>query len=58
MRDEPVVHKLVDAVGDVGLLGVPLRGHLLVENGSHALHREALKMWSLEEGGRTCLSDA
>jgi UDP-3-O-[3-hydroxymyristoyl] N-acetylglucosamine deacetylase len=58
MTDEPVVHKLVDAVGDVGLLGAPLRGHMVVENGSHALHQEALKMWYQQQGGRTCHSDA
>lgn len=42
---EPVWHKLVDAVGDLGLLGVPLVGHVTVENGSHALHQDALKRW-------------
>ena len=58
MGDEPVVHKLVDAVGDVGLLGAPLHGHMFVENGSHALHQEALRMWCQQQGGRTCHSDA
>ncbi len=35
--DEPVRHKLLDAWGDLALLG-PLRGSVRIERGSHALH--------------------
>ena len=51
---EPVWHKLVDAVGDLGLLGCPLVGHVTVENGSHALHQEALKRWWQAQGEAAC----
>ena len=57
MPFEPVWHKLVDAVGDLGLLGVPLRGHVTVDNGSHALHQEALKRWWQEQGEAGCRFD-
>ena len=36
-RDEPVRHKLLDAVGDLALLGAPFCGHLKLERCSHAL---------------------
>jgi UDP-3-O-[3-hydroxymyristoyl] N-acetylglucosamine deacetylase len=36
--DEPVRHKALDAVGDLGLLGGPLWGHVEVERGGHQLH--------------------
>lgn len=35
---EPVRHKALDALGDLMLLGRPVRGRLHVERGSHALH--------------------
>jgi UDP-3-O-[3-hydroxymyristoyl] N-acetylglucosamine deacetylase len=50
--DEIVRHKLLDAVGDLSLLGAPLRGRMRVHRGSHALHlfllREAAALhgWS------------
>lgn len=36
--DEPVRHKILDLVGDLTLLGVPLRAHVIVIKGGHALH--------------------
>ncbi len=36
--DEPVRHKALDALGDLALLGRPLRARLTIERGSHALH--------------------
>ncbi|MCL4814162.1 MAG: UDP-3-O-acyl-N-acetylglucosamine deacetylase [Vicinamibacteraceae bacterium] len=36
--DEFVRHKILDAVGDLALVGAPLCGHLVVERGGHALH--------------------
>ncbi|MBW1876754.1 MAG: UDP-3-O-acyl-N-acetylglucosamine deacetylase [Deltaproteobacteria bacterium] len=54
--DEPVRHKLLDAVGDLALLGAPLRGRMVVHRGSHALHhhllrtlRERKEAWTLVE---------
>lgn len=37
-EDEFVRHKVLDAVGDLALVGYPLIGHLVVERGGHALH--------------------
>ena len=36
--DEFVRHKMLDAIGDLALLGAPIRGHLVVQRGGHALH--------------------
>jgi UDP-3-O-[3-hydroxymyristoyl] N-acetylglucosamine deacetylase len=38
LRDEFVRHKIVDAMGDLALLGMPVLGHLIVHRGGHALH--------------------
>lgn len=36
--DEFVRHKMLDAIGDLALMGHPIRGHLVVHRGGHALH--------------------
>lgn len=36
--DEFVRHKMLDAIGDLALVGHPIRGHLVVHRGGHALH--------------------
>lgn len=36
--NEPVRHKLLDLVGDLSLLGVPLQAHVLAYKASHRLH--------------------
>ena len=41
--DEPVRHKLVDAIGDLALLGAPLQGGLALARWSHADLIEALR---------------
>ena len=53
-EDEFVRHKILDAVGDLALLGHPIQGHLVVHRGGHALHtafaREVLQQadaWAL-----------
>jgi UDP-3-O-[3-hydroxymyristoyl] N-acetylglucosamine deacetylase len=53
-EDEFVRHKILDAVGDLALLGHPIQGHLVVHRGGHALHtafaREVLRQtdaWTL-----------
>jgi len=38
MPDEPARHKIVDLVGDLALLGRPLRAHVLAVGAGHALH--------------------
>jgi UDP-3-O-[3-hydroxymyristoyl] N-acetylglucosamine deacetylase len=37
-EDEFVRHKILDAIGDMALIGRPLLGHLVVHRGGHALH--------------------
>jgi UDP-3-O-[3-hydroxymyristoyl] N-acetylglucosamine deacetylase len=53
-EDEFVRHKILDAVGDLALLGYAVQGHLVVHRGGHALHtafaREVLQQtdaWQL-----------
>ena len=53
-EDEFVRHKILDAVGDLSLLGYAIQGHLVVHRGGHALHtafaREVLRQtdaWQL-----------
>jgi UDP-3-O-[3-hydroxymyristoyl] N-acetylglucosamine deacetylase len=40
--DEFVRHKVVDLLGDLALLGMPLQGHVRVERGGHGLHHRLL----------------
>jgi len=47
--DEPVRHKLLDAVGDLALVG-PVLGRLEVKRGSHALHLAILRSWEATGG--------
>ncbi len=56
--DEFVRHKTLDLVGDLALLGVPLRGRVAVARGGHALHTQLVaalladeSAWHLEATG-------
>jgi UDP-3-O-[3-hydroxymyristoyl] N-acetylglucosamine deacetylase len=40
--DEFVRHKVLDLLGDLALLGVPIQGHVRVERGGHWLHHRLL----------------
>ncbi len=53
--DEFVRHKILDLLGDLALLGVPVLGHVQVVRGGHALHQRLVaelvdhpEAWSLE----------
>lgn len=49
MEEEPVRHKALDLIGDLALVGRPLRAHVLARRSGHALHaRLALRL--IEEG--------
>jgi UDP-3-O-[3-hydroxymyristoyl] N-acetylglucosamine deacetylase len=37
-EDEFVRHKILDAVGDLALVGYPILGHVVIQRGGHALH--------------------
>jgi UDP-3-O-[3-hydroxymyristoyl] N-acetylglucosamine deacetylase/3-hydroxyacyl-[acyl-carrier-protein] dehydratase len=43
-RNEPVRHKVVDLIGDLALVGVPVHGHVLAARGGHASHVEVARM--------------
>lgn len=44
--DEAVRHKLLDAIGDLALLGAPIHGRVLVDRPGHRLHVTALRAWA------------
>jgi UDP-3-O-[3-hydroxymyristoyl] N-acetylglucosamine deacetylase / 3-hydroxyacyl-[acyl-carrier-protein] dehydratase len=41
--NEPVRHKVLDLVGDLALLGVPLKAHVMAARSGHASHVELVK---------------
>ena len=41
--DEFVRHKLLDLIGDLALLGMPLIAHVVVERGGHAIHQQLVE---------------
>ena len=43
MYNEPVRHKALDLIGDMALLGVPLKAHVLAARSGHAAHVELVK---------------
>jgi UDP-3-O-[3-hydroxymyristoyl] N-acetylglucosamine deacetylase len=56
-EDEFVRHKILDAVGDLALVGYPVIGHLVAHRAGHALHTEfasrileETQAWRLVEG--------
>jgi len=42
-RDEFVRHKILDAVGDISLIGYPIFGHIIANKSGHTLHIKLLK---------------
>lgn len=56
-EDEFVRHKILDAIGDLALLGHPLIGHVVAHRAGHALHT-ALAAKVLEERDAWCLVDS
>ena len=43
-KNEPVRHKVLDLIGDLTLLGKPIKAHFLCARGGHAAHIELVKM--------------
>jgi len=61
-RDEFVRHKILDLIGDLALLGFPVRGRIEVERGGHELHHRLVMAllrcedaWVLRGGVPGCL---
>jgi UDP-3-O-[3-hydroxymyristoyl] N-acetylglucosamine deacetylase len=57
-EDEFVRHKMLDAIGDLALLGYPIIGHVVAHRAGHALHTEVARKvldepdaWKLVELG-------
>ncbi|RJQ50350.1 MAG: UDP-3-O-acyl-N-acetylglucosamine deacetylase [Nitrospiraceae bacterium] len=42
-KDEFVRHKILDAVGDIALIGFPLYGHIIANKSGHTLHVKLLR---------------
>ena len=42
-KNEPVRHKTLDLIGDLALLGVPIRGHVTAARAGHASNVEFVK---------------
>jgi len=56
--DEFVRHKVLDLIGDLALIGMPIEGHIVVERGGHALHQQLVneilntpEAWRIEGAG-------
>ena len=41
--DEPVRHKILDLIGDLYLIGMPLKGHVIAVKSGHRLNMELIK---------------
>ena len=51
--DELVRHKILDVLGDIALLGIPLRGHIVAVQSGHALNTAlAAKLWNLHHDNK------
>ncbi len=42
--NEPVRHKVVDLIGDLALLGRPIKGHILAARAGHSAHVELVRL--------------
>jgi UDP-3-O-[3-hydroxymyristoyl] N-acetylglucosamine deacetylase len=56
--DEFVRHKIVDLLGDLALLGIPIQGFVSVERGGHALHQMLVQELLRDTDAWTILGDA
>ncbi len=41
--NEPVRHKVVDLIGDLALLGIPIKGHVMAARAGHGAHVEMVR---------------
>ncbi|MBN1902311.1 UDP-3-O-[3-hydroxymyristoyl] N-acetylglucosamine deacetylase [Candidatus Sumerlaeota bacterium] len=46
--DEPVRHKIMDVIGDLYLLGAPVRAHVTAKKSGHFSHALFVKKWIME----------
>lgn len=45
-ESEPLRHKVLDALGDLALLGAPFRGRLVLHDSGHSLHVALAQRWA------------
>lgn len=57
-RDEFVRHKILDVIGDISLLGIPLYGHIIANKSGHTLSIKLLKKILLSRGSWDIISQA
>jgi UDP-3-O-[3-hydroxymyristoyl] N-acetylglucosamine deacetylase len=64
-QDEFVRHKVLDLIGDVALLGLPVIGHLVADRSGHALHTKLVETilrqpecWTLTQSDQVVTSSA
>ncbi len=56
--DEPLRHKVLDAIGDLALVGMPLLGRLVAQRPGHALHHALLRALLQDESAWTVESSS
>ena len=49
--DEPVRHKILDLIGDLYILGAPIRGHVVAFKSGHALNMELVRKLKEADNG-------
>ena len=47
-ENEPVRHKVLDLIGDLALLGLPIKGHVIATKSGHETNVEMVKKIKLE----------
>jgi UDP-3-O-[3-hydroxymyristoyl] N-acetylglucosamine deacetylase len=57
-RDEFVRHKILDVVGDISLLGLPLYGHVIANKSGHTLSIKLLKKILLSRNSWDIVSES
>jgi len=56
-KDEFVRHKILDTLGDMSLLGLPIHGHIIANRSGHTLNIKLLKKILLSDGCWEIISD-
>ena len=51
-KDEFVRHKILDIIGDITLLGKPLKAHIIATRPGHAINAELTKAMAAQMAGR------
>lgn len=57
-KDEFVRHKILDAIGDLSLIGLPIYGHVIANKSGHTLHVKLLKKILLHRDSWEIISPA